>query len=55
VLKSLERIGDHARLIAHHVQSMLPDVDRSDGPQATGLGDPAPASPSASTSPDESS
>jgi phosphate transport system protein len=55
VLKSLERIGDHARLIAHHVQSMLPDVDRSDGPQATGLGDPAPESPSASTSPDESS
>ncbi len=57
VLKSLERIGDHARLIARHVQSMLPDLDRQLGePGAASLADPASsASPSASAGPDESS
>ncbi len=55
-LKSLERIGDHARLIAQHVQSMLPDLDRHiDEPGAASLADRAPASPSASASPDEAS
>jgi phosphate transport system protein len=52
VLKSLERIGDHARLIAHHVQGMLGGLDRhTDDPGAA----TAPASPSASTSPDGAS
>jgi phosphate transport system protein len=52
VLKSLERIGDHARLIARQVQSMTPEGDRqapgTDSPQ---LDDPpSPAGSSGSVS-----
>jgi phosphate transport system protein len=41
VLKSLERIGDHARLIAANVQSMAPGTDRQpDEPGSASRGDP---------------
>ncbi|HTW37020.1 MAG TPA: phosphate signaling complex protein PhoU [Steroidobacteraceae bacterium] len=41
VLKALERIGDHARLIARQVQSMVPELDRhAPGAESPREGDP---------------
>ncbi len=47
VLKSLERIGDHARIMARHVQSLAPQGDPpADEGRSDPLDDRAPASPS---------
>jgi phosphate transport system protein len=44
-LKSLERIGDHARLIARNVESMQPESEPRPGEPGSGdLGDPKPQS-----------
>lgn len=52
VLKSLERIGEHARIVARHVQSIAPQEEPpADEGRADPRDDRAPASPSAPATP----
>ncbi len=56
VLKSLERIGDHARIVARHVQSIVAQDDPLPVPEGSTAGHdrepPAPATPESPSAPE---